>query len=106
MSWFKRNKPQIEQQVMKSPIFNNFGDLGIIYTPNQEETIKQFSKARFIINNAETMYLRGIEDGVELNIDIAIKQLERVKDLIRIQKPTNEDVIYGMEKQVKIVINK
>ena len=106
MSWFKRNKTKIEPQVVKSPIFNNFGYLGAIYTPNQEETIKQFNQARFIINNAETMYLRGIEDGVELNIDIAIKQLERVKDLIRIQKPTNEDVIYGMEKQVKIVINK
>lgn len=97
MSWFKRNK---------SPIYNNFGGLGVIYTPNEEEIIKQFNKARFIINNAETMYLRGIEDGAELNIDIAIKQLERVKQLVNIQKPTNEDVIYGMEKQVKIVINK
>lgn len=106
MSWFKRNKPQIEPQVIKSPIFNNFGDLGAIYTLNQEETIKQFNKARFIINNAETMYLRGIEDGTELNIDIAIKQLERVKQLVNIQKPTNEDAIHATEEQVKIIINK
>lgn len=106
MSWFKRNKTKIEPQVIKSPIFNNFGDLGAIYTPNQEETIKQFNKARFIINNAETMYLRGIEDGTELNIDIAIKQLERVKQLVNIQKPTNEDVIHSTGEQVKIIINK
>ena len=101
MSWFKRNKEE--------NILGEVGTIGLMfnpYTPNQEETVKQFNKARFIINNAETMYLRGIEDGVELNIDIAIKQLERVKQLVNIQKPTDEDVIRVITEQVKDVCGK
>lgn len=102
MSWFKRNKqkcvttfnaPKLSIDKQKN-ILGDVGTIGLMfnpYTPNQEETIKQFNKARFIINNAETMYLRGIEDGTELNIDIAIKQLERVKQLVKIQKSIDDN---------------
>lgn len=101
MSWFKRTK--------KENILGETGTIGLMfnpYTPKQEETIKHFDKARFIINNAELMYLRGIEDGAELNIDIAIKQLERVKQLVNIPKPTDEDVIRVMTEQVENFCNK
>jgi hypothetical protein len=93
-------------KITTAPInFHSYG-LGAIYTPNQEETIKQFSQAKFIIGNAELMYLKGIEEGTELTIDIAIKQLERVKQLIKIQTPTNEDVINAMKSQVEDILNK
>lgn len=93
-------------KITAAPInFNSYG-LGAVYTPNQEETIKQFRQTKFIIENAEIMYLKGVEEGAELSIDIAIKQLERVKQLIKIQTPTNEDVIYAMTNQVEITINK
>lgn len=116
MSWFKRNKqkcvttfnaPKLSVD-KKENILGEVGTIGLMfnsYTPNQEETIKQFNQARFIINNAETMYLRGIEDGTELNIDIAIKQLERVKQFVKIQTTTNEYTKRSNER-VEITFNK
>ena len=99
MSWFKRNKEE--------NILGESGTIGIFIPPhlseNERQIVNEFGKARHIIHTAESMYLRGIEDGAEATIDIAIKQLERVKQLANIQKPTDEDVIRVMTEQVKDV---
>ena len=81
MSWFKRNK--------KENILGESGIIGIFIPPqlskNERHIVNEFGKARHILHTAESMYLRGIEDGAEATIDFAINYLEGLKDTIKNQ---------------------
>lgn len=81
MSWFKRNKEE--------NILGESGTVGIFIPPhlskNERHIVNEFGKTRHILHTAESMYLRGIEDGAEATIDFAINYLEGLKDTIKNQ---------------------
>lgn len=81
MSWFKRDK--------EKNILPETGTIGIFIPPhlseNERHIVSEFGKARHILHSAESMYLRGIEDGAEATIDFAINHLEGLKEQIKIQ---------------------
>lgn len=81
MSWFKGNK--------KENILGESGKIGIFIPPqlskNERHIVNEFGNAIHILHTAESMYLRGIEDGAEATIDFAINYLEGLKDTIKNQ---------------------